>query len=594
MTSRISRVLFLFGIALSLLAPPLVAGGLPNCTPSIVITEVLDTVVEYPEIHAAPAVERQFTVVRPELLPPRSGQMQVNRRDADTTALEERAPLAPDPVFDSTTSDDTGFALPPNPAAAVGTTHIVDATNTVLSIIEKDGDVICRGSLSTFFSALTPLSDLSHPRVLYDHYYDRFVVIAMDNTDDGQAFLGTDSSRMFVAVSDDGNPVGTWRLVQIATLLPSYDPDGGGPADPAPHWATLPKLGMEQRQLFMTFSMFPFQPDTGNHGTTLWNVWKWTNFDPPSGGLYGGSTVTIHAGMRPFSANNDYENEIPLTPAIIYDDFTGVANRGTYLVGYSGSHDSGTSEEFLQMYWFQVIGPNVDKKIVALGNIDDVAGFNASTPSAPQDGSTEVLLTGQREVDSAAFRNFELWTAFTVDPPSGPDADQAAAHWIQINAVSTTPISDSFNPTVGAQDNVGDELVTTDAFTFYPSLAISDSGGVGLGFGLSSPDLFPSSFFQRLDGGCSVQEAPQSLRLGLDSYERPGGIWGQYSSTSFDPSATDCFWTFNLHAISREDPPNPGDDGRWGTSHGRFCPVTGVFCDGFNSGNTTYWSLVDP
>lgn len=571
-----------------------------NCVPNFVESEVLPVEIEYPTLTlGGPSDTRPLVVVKPKPTPDPRVPLGPRTESSQPTLDVLAVPLVPDPTFDSTTSDDNpGFVAPPDPTAAVGLNHIVDATNMVVSFLQKDGTLICRGSLQTFFASLTPLTPLFDPRVLYDHYYDRFVLIAMDKTDDQVPGQTSNTSRMLVAVSDDGNPIGTWRLAAIPTLLPTFDPDGGGPRPPEPHWADFPQLGMERRQLFTTFNMFSFMPGPVTPGVfggvTLWNLWKWDVTDPsPSGGLYGGGTVTIHAGLRPFSLNSDYQNEIPLTPVTILNEFTTVVNRGIYLLGYSGGHDAGTNEEYLQVFWYQVVGINAVKRVVSLGNVDAVtAPYNEATPPAPQIDSSMEIVTGDRRATTGAFRNFEIWTAIMVNPPSGPDSGQATVHWVQLDAPSTTPMTGT--PTVGEQDDIGAEIVTTQASTFYPALSIGTSGGVGVGFSLSSPDLHPSSFYQRLDGGCAVQEAPQALRLGVDIYERPEMRWGDYSAISFDPSDGDCFWAFHQHALSRAAPPSPGNDGRWGTAHGKFCPVTGVFCDGFNTGNTVYWSLVEP
>ena len=102
-------------------------------------------------------------------------------------------------------------------------------------------------------------------------------------------------SQILLAVSDDSNPLGTWYLQSISSVI---DIDG------VDHWADFLGVGMNADALFITNSMFPFQGEVGNGGVRLWIIGK----DPPVQqwdiGSYGSRTVGS-GGILGASKNDD-------------------------------------------------------------------------------------------------------------------------------------------------------------------------------------------------------------------------------------------------------------------------------------------------
>ena len=362
--------------------------------------------------------------------------------------------------FDSTTSaDNPAFFQPADPSGATGLNHVVDTTNVSVTFFQKDGTMLMRDTLQNFFAGFAPETFLFDARVIYDHYWDRFVLVAMEHTEVG---LGdpSDRSEMLIAVSDDGDPAGTWHMAQVFTLLSSFDPDGPGPLPPGPHWADFPIIGMERQQLYLTFRMNSFGATPTFGGTTIWNIFKWDVVDPsPSGGFYGGQNATIHAGIRPFSLNNDFANEVPLAPAYFHG--TIVANpvdRGMFFVGYSGASLSGDST--IQVFWVTTVGPSASKLIVQLGTIDNI-GMCSAFPDAPQMGSAILLETNCREVLDAVWRDDTLTFVTQIEPLGGSDAGEATAHWVQFSAPDPSTI------TLSGQGDISGDVVAPNAHTFF-------------------------------------------------------------------------------------------------------------------------------
>ena len=529
-------------------------------------TEVLEIRVVEKEYTAGKRWDRTpgATLPRPEPQPRESRPLELGGRLTPQEGLPISRGGDPDSGFESTDMATASLATPASPSAAVGTTHIVDVAAGSMNIFDKSGMLLSQNSVTNFFSNLSP-AGLVSPRTYYDHFYDRFFILAVDGT------------HLYIGGSSTSNPLDLWYVSKIPTLLQNFDPDGpAGPAVPGIYQATSPAVGFEPNQIYVSFVM----KDTGGssaEGTTVWNIWK----DSPSGGLYGGGFLTINAAIRPFSLNNDYGREVPLTPVRFMEEFIEVSNRGMLFLGYSGMQSGGGA--LLQVFWIETIGAAISKAEVPLGNIDS-GGLNL--PTAPQKGSSARLNTGTRIIYDAVWQADELWFVTGVSPPTGIDSGEATVHWIKL------PIDQPLLLGEIEQGNISGDEIVPDAHTYFPSIAINSAGKVGVGYSLSAPEFEVSSFFTFLGNGCDagVVLAPSLIRRGMDAFVYSGNPWGLHSSTSVDPASDNCFWAFNAHAIARDGSAPAGSQGRWGTAHRRFCNnLDVIFRDNFETGTTAAW-----
>lgn len=489
--------------------------------------------------------------------------------------LDRRLPMLPsrvdtalpEPTFDVFTG--TSSSQGPAPTIAVGPGHIVTVSSQGISAYTKAGSaVILPLALPVFFNSNTA----TEPRVIWDSTYSRYVVIALDVD-----FQAPDAD-LLAAVSDDADPSGNWFMLRVPTYLPAFDPDGPGPRPAGPHVPSNPMIGMEENQIYISFEMrTPNAP--AFDGTAVWNLWKWTNVTPsPAGGFYSGSgTTTIQAALRPFSVGNDYGNEVPLTPVTINGSSPAgsFANRGIYLAGYGGKTFS--SAPTLQVFWVSVVGPSVSKMLVPLGISDNVA---MALPGAPQPGTATLIPTGKRNVYSATWEADQIWLTTMVVPATGPDAGEATASWLWIDAPTTSGLTLGESGTVS-----GDELVD-DTYTFNASIVRSNTETVGVSFSAAASQLPLSSLVSFIGPFCNepnVQLAPDFLRVGTSSWA--GSLWGPVSGIGADGN---CIWSHNAHAT-------PGGGGSWTSSVGKFCREPGlVFKDGFETGKPNGWCQTLP
>ncbi len=102
--------------------------------------------------------------------------------------------------------------FPPDPNGAVGPDYLVSIGNSQIAWHLKDGTSECESDLSSFFTTIATGSPFD-PRVVYDTYEDRFVVIAIEESVYGPY------SHILVAVSSTGNPNDEWYFQRIDSFM---------------------------------------------------------------------------------------------------------------------------------------------------------------------------------------------------------------------------------------------------------------------------------------------------------------------------------------------------------------------------------------
>ena len=460
--------------------------------------------------------------------------------------------------FDTNVTNTGRLVIPPDPYGAAGPKHLVNVVNVSIEWYNKGGVQQNSQSLQSFFSDLLPGTDEDpqtftfDPKVIYDQYSDRFVAVTLEQQGRGDGDPNNDQSYIFLAVSDDSDPNGTWYAQRLPGLV-----DIGG----INHWADYPGFAIDEEAIYITNNMFSFDSPISYGGSRLWIVDKGER----TGGLYDG-------GTSGFSVNNPYaEAGIATTtqPAHIFGKAP--EGVGTFLVSYSGL-TTGVDEAVQVVRVDDPLGtPKFTQEFVFVGDIDDTSVF--PLPDAPQLGSDLGIETNDRRALNAVWRDDSLFLTAQVVPNEGPDAGQVTAHWWELD--TTNP--DSL--VVNQQGNVGGEEIAPGTHTFFPSIAVNKKGDIGIGFSASAPSIFAGAYYtgRKASDPLGTVRPPEVLREGLDFYERTFGgsrnRWGDYSSIAVDPRDDSTFWVYNEYASTRgttTNSPTGIQDGRWATAYGRF------------------------
>ncbi len=443
--------------------------------------------------------------------------------------------------FDQNANVTGFFSIPPDSHAAAGPNHIMTVVNTTVQAFSKTGGKQLEQSLRNFFAPLAPLTGTFDPKVLYDTQAGRWVVVTLEQTDTA---LGSkaDTSRIFVAASDDADPNGTWFMTAIdaATMI-------GG----TNHWADYPGFGVDEEAIYITTNMFQFFSNPGFFGgVRLWII--------PKGALYNGQAVNVRR-VDPYTHDDSFA--LTTQPAQFYGNSGGV---GGMLLGYSGLNDGTNS--FVQLMRVNnplgavaIDGPT----FVDLGAIDQLSG---AMPGAPQQGSSNLIVTNDRRMLNATWVNGRLYGAFTVRANG-----QATAHWVELVAGA------SGTPTIERQASIQGEELGAGTHTYFPAVAANERGDVVVGYSASNSNTFAGSYYSIYPSGESGGGEPQVLTPGRGAYFRQFGTsnrWGDYSGTVIDP-VDGCFWVFNQFADTPGTPIGNTGNGRWATSASKVCLALG-------------------
>ncbi len=461
------------------------------------------------------------------------------------------------------------YFIPPDPICAAGPLHVIDIGNALIEWRPKAGMTDTPqfiDDLRGFFSALpapapnpgpgTTLGTFCFdPKVIYDQYAGRFIVIALERWDTNLGNISNES-RILVAVSKDSDPNnGFWfHAIDSKVNIGGLD-----------RWADYPGLAVDDKAIYITNNMFSWPGAYG--GCRLWIIPKTGAYTGPNNALTFGLYDPYGLSGQPGYAQTTQPSHMFGTPGNGFDGNP----LGTFLVSYGGLSD-GTNEYIDIVQVTDPLGtPNFNFHQIFVGNIDNTA--IGSTPDAPQLGSTYLIETNDRRALNAVWRSNNLYLCAEVVPPSGADAGQTTAHWWRFNTTNKVAIA------LADQGNVGAEDLGAGTYTFFPSVMVDGDLNMAMGFSASNATIYPGAYFTTRMAGdpAGTVSATGTLQVGTDYYKRYfGGTrnrWGDYSGLALCPVGEADFWVFNEYAGQRGDPTSGSqgsEDGRWFTKLGVF------------------------
>ncbi len=494
------------------------------------------------------------------------------------------------PSFEGFGYDDNftenGFrTIPPDPMGAAGTDRLVAVVNSMIEARDKTGGLIFRDALKDFYAPLAGCAILSFPfdpKVVYDQYAGRFVVVVLERANAGTNPAPGNLSRILVAVSKTSTPATATAADWWFHCIDSKVTVAG-----IEYWADYPGFEVDEDAIYITNNMFTFPGVAGGYaGSRLWIVRKGT-----AGGFYSGgaATVSIH---DPYTLAGSVAGTT--MPAEVRGAGGVAPGVGTFLVSYGGISD-GVSE------YIQVV--RVDDPLGTIGgpyfvgpdfvNIGDLETLVASLPDAPQPGTAQLIETNDRRALDAVCRNGAVWLVTTVNPDGTGQpalADHTTAWWVALN---TGAVTSSASPagliTLSNQGGIeGEEIAGLPGgvvYTFFPSIAVNGFGTAAFGFAASGTNVYAGAYatVRRASDPIGATDLAATVGAGRDHYVRTfdgppcdatpaRNRWGDYSGISVDPANDAAFWVFNEFANFRGSPTTGGcngrpdpEDGRWGT-----------------------------
>jgi hypothetical protein len=412
--------------------------------------------------------------------------------------------------------------VPPDPIIAAGPNHLMPVVNGDFAIFDKSGTNLQQIHAADWFSSVSAGGVPFDPKVIYDHFADRWVMVWLSLDVDAAA------SHILVSVSDDADPNGTW----CNWALPGRQ---NGATD-AGNWSDYEGLGFDQGAVYIVPNQFRFS-DFAFDYVKVRILPKTTLYDTDCPAI----TFTDLWDLR--------------DPAQL--DAQVVTVRPAVTFGSPGMEYLISDSRFVQGNYMTLWELTSPTTMPALAATNVPTTVRNPPPDADQlGGSTVKIDVGGPFARNLVYRDGSVWTAHSVASEGG---QFARARYVRIDVTGPSVLEDV---------SFGSE----GCWLYYPAITVGATGHMTMVYSQSCIDEFISVRFTGRGPTDTDLQASALLKAGEANYEIAGGDpprnrWGDYSGVAVDPSAPDRIWIFGEYAESRV-----GNTDRWGTWIGQTDP----------------------
>ncbi len=423
----------------------------------------------------------------------------------EPAVMRETSPM---PNADFEGLDDSGNSIPPDVHGAAGPDHLMVTLNTQVRIQDRQGNNLSTMTLGSFWLSL-PGSGTFDPKIVYDHYEDRWIFVACAGSEPG-------SSRIYLGVTENSDPTGTWFLY-------SYIADADNIV-----WFDYPSIGFNKKWIAVSGNMFG--------GANYRTVYV---FDKHA--LYAG---TPNSPYTRFATTQGFT----IVPAYTFDNEV----EELYMVSTGNGNQGGSG--FIQQW--KISGETENPQLTMMGFIGTPnpwsgwAGQNGDF--LPQLGSAQKINSVDHRMWNVVYRNEKIWATHHIFLPAG-NPNRTAVQWWEL----------STDGEVLQRGRIDDP--TGEMSYAYSSIAVNAFEDIVIGHNNFSANQYASSaysFRAHFDPPNSIRTSYQ-YKDGLAPYYKTFGggrnRWGDYSATMVDPVNDVDFWVLQEYA----DTPLGND--RWGT-----------------------------
>jgi hypothetical protein len=404
--------------------------------------------------------------------------------------------------------------VPPDPELAAGRDHVILVVNVAFAIYSKTGAVVkAPTTFASLFQSVAGCSGLFDPNVLYDDAYDRYI-------------MGIDADGLYycVAVSQSGNPMGSWNLYRFTM-------NSGG------YFFDYPHAGVGRDAIYVGGNMFAGSTGPFSH-SRVWALPKMAMYQNQPATAVQRSLATLQFSTpQPLKLHGALQGDWPAGgPHYILLE-RGFNARDHTLFAWNAPFDANTFSE--------------------VGSFDLVTatGVPAGMPiNVPQNGAGLLQANDFRPLDFE-YRNGYGWTAMAIacDPGSGT---VNCVRWAQINLTNAKVV----------QAGV---LASNGQHRFFPDLAVNDCNDMVVGYSKSSASTYPATWVagRRSSDPPGALQPEIQLKAGEIAYAAFDGSphrWGDYTGMTIDPDGKTFWYAGQYSKITGVIP------GRWGIYIGSF------------------------
>ena len=409
-----------------------------------------------------------------------------------------------------------GGNVPPDPELTVGSNHVIAVVNVAFEIYDKNGNsVVGPTTFASFMSSNPSCAGVFDPNAIYDESADRYIL-----------GIDADGSAYCLAVSQTGDPTGSWNIYAFPTGAAFFD---------------YPHAGVGRDAIYMGGNMF-----ICTIGCSFLEGRVWA-FDKQA--MYNGQSASFVTRGLP----NSEDTPQPLN-LHGYDQGTWPSSGPHYF--FTDTNFNG--ETYSIWSWNDPFGADT---LTMVNTVDleaytgVTAGLPVNVPQSGARGSGPLLQANDFRPQDFEFRNGYGWSVQTIAcNPGGGTVD--CIRWAQIDLSSASVVD------AGVYASSGE-------YRFFGDLAVNHCDDMAVGYTKSSTSTFPSVWVSgRLSSDApGTLQAETLLKAGEISYTAFDGSphrWGDYTGMTIDPNG-DTFWYLGQYSK------NTGTtSGRWGTYIGSF------------------------
>lgn len=414
-------------------------------------------------------------------------------------------------------------SIPPDPHVAVGPNHIMQVVNTTFRITDKAGTTLKTISADSWYGALVSGVFSFDPKILYDHFANRWIMVWLDQSNAAQR------GNYLLSISDDDNPLGVWYNWALDATVNGTTPSGT--------WADYQGVGFDNEALYFTSNQWTF---AGSYQYVKVRIIGKSQLYANTAGAV---TWTDYWNVRDSFGNS----MIGTRPSIVYGtpgEYYLLANSpfvtSTYMAVYRITNPL-TTPTFTVVH-VPVVSTSLPPNATQLGSATpiDGGGYNAGLRFEP------------------IYRDGMLWVTHAVR--SGSGGQYAGVRYLGISTATNTAAED----VVFGADGY---------WHIYPALAVDKDNNVAVTFTRTGTNEYASAGFSwRLASDPPGLRTTTIFRSGQGPYVRTDGSrnrWGDYLGIWVDPVDQNNFWMFSEYVPTTNS---------WGTwVHGiRVVPFPGA------------------
>jgi hypothetical protein len=475
--------------------------------------------------------------------------------------------------------------IPPDTDGAVGTQHVVTATNDRLRIHDRNGTPLSTVTTNSFWSGVTleggATPSITDPRVRYDRFNQRYIFAIVANPN-------SLASATLIAVTATNDPTGTWFRYAI-DADPTATTAGG-------KWADFPSIGFNKDWIVIQDNLFnfctPLPSCTPTNNTYAGPV------------IYAIDKAAIYAGPMTLGTVPTFFDSVANCTGPIFETQLGCG----FTMSPSITEDNTTANAYLVEDWdstaaqlriTKLSGP-VAAPVLTVGTqipqsanswrfnatrIGTTGGYNPQRDTTTYTVNTTArMMANDSRMQNVILRNGSLWCVHhvmvaTVPTLAGvqvgggganPADNHTAIQWWQLDpsietGLSTTPTQrariedptadnchDGANGLVLTPPCLGSAANQHGTFFVFPSISVNQNNDVLIGFSQFSAFTYGSAAyaFRAASDPLNTTRDPVVFHAG-QSRDNLGGNsgtarqnrWGDYSTAQTDPLNDTDFWT---------------------------------------------------